>query len=88
MSPSFSKKMLSIGMITDKGNTMVFHSRKCFAINNEDPNIIVEKGVKDQKNGLYQLQVHFVKCSTSQHVETYVGKGVEIRNAHQTMFWH
>jgi hypothetical protein len=75
-------------MIANKGNTMVFYSKKCLVINNGDPNIIVAKGVKDQKNGLYRLQVHFVKCSTSQHVEACLGKGVETGDAHQTMFWH
>jgi len=76
--PSLLKKLLSIGMIADKGNTMVFDSNKCLVINNGDPNIIVAKGVKDQKNGLYRLQVHFVQCSTSQHVEACVGEGVQI----------
>jgi hypothetical protein len=46
-------------MITNKGNTVVFDYKKCLVINNGGPNIIVTKGVKDQKNGLYQLQVHF-----------------------------
>jgi hypothetical protein len=84
--PNLSKKLLSISMIIDKGNTMVFDSKKCLVINNGDPNIIVAKGVKDQKNGLYRLQVHFVKCSTSQRAKACVGKGVEIGDAHQTMF--
>ncbi len=68
--PNLSKKLLSIGMIINKGNIMVFDSKKCLVINNGDPNIIVAKGVKDQKNGLYRLQVHFVKCSTSQRAKS------------------
>jgi hypothetical protein len=53
------------------------------------PKIIVVEGVKGRNNGLYRLEVHFVKCSTSQHVEAcVVVEGVQTRNAHQTMLWH
>ncbi len=51
--PSLSKNLLFINMIADKGNIVVFDSKKCLVINNGDPNIIMVEGVKDQKNGLY-----------------------------------
>jgi len=53
-----SKNLLSIGMIIDKRNIMVFDFGKCLIIENNDPNTIVAKGVRDPKNGLYKLEVH------------------------------
>ncbi len=55
----FSKNLLLVGMIADKGNTMVFDFGECLIIQNKDPNTIMAKGVKDPKNGLYKLEVYF-----------------------------
>jgi hypothetical protein len=53
-----SKNFLLVGMIVNKGNTMIFDFGKCLVILNKDPNTIMAKGVKDLKNGLYKLKVY------------------------------
>jgi hypothetical protein len=62
--PNLTKKLLLIGMITNKGNNMIFYSHKCLVIHNDDPNTIVAKGVRDPKNRLYKLEVPSIKSST------------------------
>jgi hypothetical protein len=59
-----TKNLLSIGMIINKGNNVIFYFHKCLVIHNDDPYIIVAKGVRDPKNRLYKLEVPSVKSST------------------------
>jgi len=70
----FNKKLLLVGTIANKCNTMVLDFRKCLITQNKDPNIIVAKGVKDiPKNGLYKEKVHYEK-SSQEVVETCIVK--------------
>jgi hypothetical protein len=41
--PTFMKKLLSIVMIANMGNIVVFNSKKCLVIQNKDPNTIWQK---------------------------------------------
>ncbi len=41
--PSFMKKLLSIAMIANMGNIVVFNSKKCLVIQNKDPNTVWQK---------------------------------------------
>jgi RNA polymerase-binding transcription factor DksA len=87
----FMKNMLLIGMIVDKGHTIVFDFNKCLIIQNKDPHTIVVKNVKDPKNGLYKLEMHSIK-SFEETQETYITKEnlKESTNMdqHQTLLWH
>jgi hypothetical protein len=58
-----NKNLLSVEMIVDKRNTMVFDFGKCLVIQKKDPNTIVAKGVRDPNNGLYKLEVHYGQSS-------------------------
>jgi len=51
-------------MITNKGNNVIFHFHKCLVVHNDDPNIIVAKGVRNPNNKLYKLEVPSIKSST------------------------
>jgi hypothetical protein len=63
--PSLMKKMLSIGMIANMGNIVVFNSNKCLVIQNKDPNTIWQKvsGIRkmDCTNWRFILSSHLLK---------------------------
>jgi len=51
-------------MIVDRRNIVMFDFDKCQITQNQDPNVVVAKGVRDLKNGIYKLETQFVKTST------------------------
>jgi hypothetical protein len=53
-------------MIADRRNIIMFDSKNYLVIHNYNLNVMVAKGVRDPKNGLYRLEVQFVK--TSAHI--------------------
>jgi hypothetical protein len=66
------KNLLSIGMIVDKGNIVIIDFNKCLVVNNQNPNSIVVRGVRDPKNGLHKLEVHSIE--SKEIMETHATK--------------
>jgi hypothetical protein len=53
-----TKKLLSVGSITNKGCHVVFNGRQSLIINSKDPTkLVVVIGNKDDGNGLYKFQL-------------------------------
>jgi hypothetical protein len=50
--PSVTKRLLSVGSITNKGCCVVFSGRQFWIINSRDPTKVVAIGNKDDGNGL------------------------------------
>jgi len=84
------KNLLSVGMIADRRNIVMFDFDKCLVIQNENPNVVIAKGVRDSKNRLYRLKTQSIKTSV-QTLKTFVTHAhleTSDANHHQTMFWH
>jgi hypothetical protein len=77
-------------MITDRRNIIMLDFDKCQIIQNQNPNVMVAKGVRDSKNGLYMLETQFVK-TFAQILKAFVAHAhweTSDADHHQTMFWH
>jgi hypothetical protein len=66
------KNLLLVGMIASKCNIVIIDSNKCLVIENQNPNSIVVRGVKDPKNGFHKLEVHSIESKDI--METHVTK--------------
>ncbi len=52
--PSFTKNLLLVGSIIDKGNIVIFDASKCLILDSNEPKKVIAKVVRDSTNGLYK----------------------------------
>jgi len=52
--PSFTKNLLLVGSIIDKGNIVIFDASKCLILDSNEPKKIITKVVRDNTNDLYK----------------------------------
>jgi hypothetical protein len=64
------KNLLSIGMITNRRNIVMFDFDKCQIIQNQNPNVVIAKGVKDSKKWTLQARNSICKdiCPNSKNI--------------------
>ena len=55
--PSLKCKLVSVGLLADKGHVIVFTDRKCLVQDNVRNKHVVAQGMRHKGNGLYQLGV-------------------------------
>ncbi|KAL3686035.1 hypothetical protein R1sor_004057 [Riccia sorocarpa] len=71
--PGIKKNLLSVGGLTDQCNIAVFDSKNCMILKKGQPGVVVARGIRTRKSGLYRLvnttvEVNVAKKVGSQHL--------------------